>query len=209
MRMNPEAEKTAGKILNTYDENTLKNLLVSQGPAEEITQPQRIIVAAAKPFIGRVELGTADPAAIKQAVEKAIGSAAELENTYTISRTAADMELLLADLSGLWPELDSAVFYVDTPSGGNVVIENVKLKQIAQIVNQQDAETRIKAARYFAAINDISRTLTGKDTLTAAGDKEPDLITIPKPVLTSGGKPDKKTPSGEKHTLTIVVVPAD
>jgi len=42
MRMNPEAEKTAGKILNTYDENTLKNLFYRFG---EVRNASRLAAA--------------------------------------------------------------------------------------------------------------------------------------------------------------------
>jgi hypothetical protein len=65
-------------------------------------------------------------------------------------------------------------------------------------------------AKDFAVLNSMDELLPGREILAAIDDRIADLITIPKPVLTSsektGKKPAGRQEDGEKVHLTIVVV---
>jgi len=116
----------------------------------------------------------------------------------------------LADLSNIWARFDSATLSVETDQfGEQVVVGAVGAEQIAEIVNQDSFEERIEVAKDFAVLNRMAELLPGKEILAAIDDRRPDLITIPKPVLTSSEKAVKKpmgrAEEGEEVHLTIVV----
>jgi hypothetical protein len=101
---------------------------------------------------------------------------------------------------------------------GQIAVDAVTPEQIIEIVNRDDFESQIKTAKYFAAMNNMAGLSPGKEVLTAIDDSAPRLLTIPKPVLTSGvshpqaesEKPVTKaageTKAEQKVSLTIVIV---
>ena len=151
--------------------------------------------------------------------ERAAAGPGELRESHALSCSRQSLRLLLADLSNIWDRFDSAALFVETDRPeGQIVVDAVAAEQIIEIVNQDDFETRIKAAKYFATLNNMTELLPGKEVLTAIDDSSPGLITIPKPVLTSGvshpqaeseetiKKPPTRTEDSQKVHLTIVVV---
>ena len=173
-------------------------------------------------FSGRLELKTSSPseviAFINRAIEHNIPSderaaavPGELRESHALSCSRQSLRLLLADLSNIWDRFDSAALFVETDRPeGQIVVDAVAAEQIIEIVNQDDFETRIKAAKYFATLNNMAELLPGKEVLTAIDDSRPGLITIPKPVLTSSEETIKKPPTraedSQKVRLTIMVV---
>jgi len=199
-------------------------------PEAQKSGPGVIVATAEKPietglaemeFSGRLVLKTSNPsevvAFINRAIEHNIPSdertaavPGELRESHALSCSRQNLRLLLADLGNIWDKFDSATLFVETDRlEGQIVVDAVAAEQIIEIVNQDDFETRIKAAKYFATLNDMAELSPGKEELTAIDDNRPDLITIPKPVLTSSEETIKKsatrTEDGQKVHLTIVV----
>jgi len=110
----------------------------------------------------------------------------------------------------VWNKLDSATLFVETGLvGEQVVVDAVAAEQVFEIVNQDSLEQRIEVAKDFGVLNKMAGLLPGKEILAAIDDRGPELITIPKPVLTSSEKALRKAVSqeedkGEVH-MTIVV----
>jgi len=208
-------------------------------PEAQKSRPGVIVATAEKPietglaemeFSGRLVLKTSNPsevvAFINRAIEHNIPSdepspsegrdertaavPGELRESHALSCSRQNLRLLLADLGNIWDKFDSATLFVETDQlEGQIVVDAVAAEQIIEIVNQDDFETRIKAAKYFATLNDMAELSPGKEELTAIDDNRPDLITIPKPVLTSSEetikKPATRAEDGQKVHLTIVV----
>jgi hypothetical protein len=120
------------------------------------------------------------------------------------------VNLLLSDLANIWERFDSTRLLVETGQADEgVVVDNVKTEQIAEIIKQDSPEGRIRVAKDIAAFNRIGEQLPGKEIFAAISYESGDLLTIPKPVLTSSEKPITKPASGaeaeQKVLLTIVV----
>lgn len=183
-----------------------------------------VATAAATGFNGRLELKTSNLIAVDQVINRAIednglvgciSSRSEgNKSIYAFNCSREALNLLLADLESVWAEFGSATLFVDTGQvAGEVVVNAVTTEQINEIVNQGTSERRIKAAKYFAVLNDMAENLPGKEIFLAAKDGKDDLPVIsrpPKPILTSDEKTIKK-PAGraedeQKVHLTIVVV---
>ncbi|MHC4418228.1 MAG: hypothetical protein ACYSU6_06535 [Planctomycetota bacterium] len=118
--------------------------------------------------------------------------------------------MLLTDLEPIWSRLETGTLSVETDQfGGQVVVEDVDAGQISEIINQDSVEKGIEVARDFATLNSMAELLPGREVLSAIDDTKPDLLTIPKPVLTSSAKTMSKGKSrGEEVEdvhLTIVV----
>ena len=129
---------------------------------------------------------------------------------YTVAGDRKAVNLLLSDLDSIWGKFDSANLFVeDSQTGEKVVVDNVKAGQVAEILKQGDSEARIRVAKDIASFNKIEKQLPGKEMFAAIDYKKGDLITIPKPVLTSGERPITKPAGGTKSQqqvfLTIVV----
>lgn len=193
--------------------------------AEKAVKP----VSAKREFSGRLELKTSTSSEVVAFINKAIESdiPADQRSTavpgrpresFTLTCSRQNLGLLLADLGTIWDRIDSATLFVDTDQPERqIVIDAVAPEQIIEIAKQDDFQMQQKAAKYFAALNNIEQTLPGKEVLTAVDEEGPQLITIPKPVLTSGEshpqaeseKPVTKAATGaeaeKKVSLTIVV----
>ena len=196
----------------------------------KIEKPEPSIVATAEKsvggavlaaeFNGRLELTTsaliAVDAAIKRAIEenylleKVSSETRDNERVYALSCSREALSLLLSDLGNIWSRLDSAVLIVESERiDEQVLVESVTTEQIAKLVNQGSFQERIAMAKDFAVFNRMSELLPGREVFAAVEDIRPALISIPKPVLTSGEKAVKKSALAEdrgKVHLTIMVV---
>ena len=194
-------------------------------------QPEPSIVATAKEsvgeavptaaeFNGRLELTTsaliAVDASIKRAIEenylleKVSSETRDNERVYALSCGREALSLLLSDLGNIWSRLDSAVLIVESERiDEQILVESVTTEQIARLVNQGSFQERMAMAKDFAVFNRMSELLPGREIFAAVEDIRPALISIPKPVLTSGEKAVKKSALAEdrgKVRLTIMVV---
>jgi len=183
-------------------------------------KPKSQISLAMAGFNGRLEFKTGTLIAVSAAINRAIEDNGLLEKVavkaeadksiYALTCSRQALNLLLADLEAIWKRFDSATLFVETGVfDGQVVVEDVTTEQIADIANQGNFDKRIEVAKDFALLNRTAKLLPGREILAAIDDSGPDLLTIPKPVLTSSEKKIKK-PAGqtkdEKEVhLTIVV----
>ncbi len=185
----------------------------------ELIKPSPGTVAAPG-FSGRLELKTSALVAVDAFINRAIEdnglsdstSPAKRQNKriYSLSCSRQDLDSLLAGLEGVWSELDSATLFVNTEAfGEQVVVEAVTAEQIAKIVDQNSPESRIRVAKDFAALNNMSERLPGGEILSAIEGGSRSLLTIPKPALTGGRKviekPTARAEDKEKVRLTIIV----
>ena len=193
-------------------------------PAGKIKPAEKLIseaTLAATGFNGRLELKTDALVAVNSFINRAIedngllekisSKAEEDKGVYSLSCSRQGLNLLLADLQNIWARFDSATLFVETEAiYEQVVVDGVSIEQVVEIVNQSDFERHIKVAKDFAVLNSMDELLPGREVLAAVDDRKGDLITIPKPVLTSsektGKKPAGRQEDGEKVHLTIVVV---
>ncbi len=172
-------------------------------------------------FNGRLELKTSALVAVDAFINRAIednglsGSISPArqqdKSVYSLRCSQDGLNLLLADLGGIWEKFDSTTLSVETEAfGRQVVVDAVTAEQIAEIVNQDSLQRRTEVARDFALLNDTAERLPGREILAAIDDGSRHLITIPKPVLTSSQRTTKK-PAGQaedkqqKVHLVIVV----
>ena len=117
---------------------------------------------------------------------------------------------LLADLKGLWPNLDSATMFIDTELyGREVTVDAVTTEQIGQIIDQGSHEERIELAKDLGVLNSVTERMGGGEILAAIEGQGPSLMTIPRPMITGGELPGAKlvreTEAEKTVRLTIIV----
>jgi hypothetical protein len=182
----------------------------------------KTVAAAPAGFAGRLELKTGNLTAVDAFIDRAIEDNGISESVrqgiegdkkiYVLSCSREDLNQVLADLRSIWDKFSSATLFVqkDRVAGEAVVVGAVTAEQISEIINQSNAKRRVEVARDFAVLNRTAELLPGKEILTTIDSKRGDLMTIPKPVLTSSEKTIRKPTSRvikeeEKVYLTIVV----
>jgi hypothetical protein len=192
--------------------------------AREEAKPVEVVAKTAAPqeriiadeFDGRLELNTSKPEMVSAFVSKAAGDNGISARTDSVGRmeyslrcTKSEMNKLLTSLQHIWPELKSATLDVRINRlGGDIVVDSVKAEQVIEIINQGDIESCVKAAKYFAIVNNMSELTPNKEIFAKIDGNRPDEMAIPKPVLTSNEKePQKAEQSNEIINLTIAVVP--
>ena len=188
--------------------------------AAEKAAPQAIADATGG-FTGCLELKTNAPVAVNAVIVRAIAENSFLEygsqdaqiadGIYVLNCSRRELSSLLADLENVWTKFDSTALFIETGRAENqVAVKPVTAQQIIEIAGQNNLSGQLALAKDFAALNDISDHLPGKEVLAAVDNTKPDFMTIPKPVLTSGEKTVKKSAAHtneEKNVhLTIVVV---
>ena len=183
-------------------------------------RPKGRLGLAMETFNGRLEFKTASLIAVSASISRAIEDVGLLDkvsveaerdkSVFVLTCSREALNSLLPDLENIWKRFDSAKLFLETGGfGGQLVIEAVTAGQIAEIANQDSFEKRIELAKNLAVLNKTAQLLPGRELLAAFDDRAPDLMTIPKPVLTSGEKSIKKPtaqPKDEKEVhLTVVV----
>jgi hypothetical protein len=105
-----------------------------------IVTPESVPLAMG--FRGRLELKTSNLVGVDAVINKAIEDNGILrlggrdKGVYALSCSREAMNLLLADLNGVWPSFDSATLFVETKTpGGQVIVENVSAEQIGNLMN--------------------------------------------------------------------------
>lgn len=181
-------------------------------------------------FSGRLELKTSSPSEVAAFINKAIeynipsdertaAVPGKLRESHVLICSRQNLRSILADLGTIWDKFDSATLFIETDRPeGQIVVDAVTPEQIIEIAKQDDFETQIKTAKYFAAMNNMAERSPGKEVQVAIDNSAPHLITIPKPVLTSGvshpqaesektiKKPPAQAEDSQKIHLTITVV---
>jgi len=146
----------------------------------------------------------------KYVVEKQPG----LTSTYILNCSRDGANEVLAEMEGLWDKFDSAVFSLRTGRfADSVEISGVRARQITALLNQHTANSRIRLAKDFAVMNGVDELVPAREILAQMEPGRGDLLSIPKPVLTSGEKIPKTAVEQEQSEpgvrLTIVLKSAD
>jgi anti-sigma factor RsiW len=215
----PESTKEKPIISKDWQQPAGKAGVESTKPGIPVTAEKSTVKAdmAARRFSARLELKTNDLTAVNAFINKAIDDnglldyvssrSQEGKSIYSLSCDRESLSLMLADLQNIWTRFDSATLFVETDQiGRQIVINAVSTKQINEIINQSSFKKSIQVAKDFAVLNNIAEVLPGKNLLAAAEEKNGDLITIPKPVLTSNEKTTKKTASKAKDELQVNLI---
>lgn len=132
---------------------------------------------------------------------------AGFRESHTLTCSRQNFNSLMTELADIWDKCDSATLFVETGRPeGQIAVSAVVPEQIIEIANHNERETQIKAARYFAALNNINQNMPGKEVMVAVEDSAPALLTIPKPVLTSSQKPVKKAAETEEQKVLLTII---
>jgi hypothetical protein len=192
--------------------------------AVEKSEPAVTVATAEKPapFTGRLELKTSSPSEVAAFINKAIeynipsdertaAVPGKLRESHTLICSRQNLRVLMDELGTIWDKINSATLLVNTDRPeGQIVVDAVTPEQIIEIAKQDDFETQIKTAKYFAAMNNMAELSPGKEVLIAIDNSTLGLITIPKPVLTSSEKtikkPSAQTEDNREVHLTITVL---
>lgn len=199
---------------------TVKIALPKPKPAQRVIvkQTKALEPVMTTGFNATLELKTAETQTVASAINKAVMEHGLTDVAYpgarmvsSLSCTRDELNLLLAELRTVWSKIDSAKFVIKSPtSGSDIVVENAKIQQIVEIVNQTDTQRRDKAAKYFAILNNMDAMMPRKDIITDIDADIPSRMAIPKPVLTSAERLEKtKQTADERFELTISIIPAD
>lgn len=168
-----------------------------------------------------IELRTDNPNAVNAAIANALNEnilseqwmvqkSQDLKTIYTVGAGRENLLLFLADIQNSFRGLQNATMYIDAERfDEKIVVENVTINQVAEIIKQDDTQKSIKLAADFAALNKISSAIPGKEVFAVIDNKSADLISIPKPTLTSGketvGKSVDQMIEGREIRLKITV----
>jgi hypothetical protein len=186
-----------------------------QPPEIEETRPSPGTVAASG-FSGRLELKTNELVAVEAVIRRAIeenglsGSLTSVREpnrrVYSLNCSKKSLNGLLGDLSDDWDKVDSAKLFVETEVfGESVAIDAITTEQIAEIAVQADTNRSIEVAKDFALMNNMTRSLPGREILPSIEDRIRGLITIPIPVMTRGDQEPTPQVEGE-NTVRIRII---
>lgn len=130
------------------------------------------------------------------------------EYVYSLHCGTGRLDSVLAGLEGIWDKFTSATLIFETTQAEQpVVIENVTTWQIAEIAAQYNPERRLKAAQYYAIMNNVQEFLPQRQTLNVVDEDIFDLIDMPKPkpVLTKDEQDSATAESKPQINLTVLL----
>jgi anti-sigma factor RsiW len=198
----------------------IHTILTPHAPVEKpaILATQRTALA----FSGTLELRTSDLPAVNAFINTIVeenGLSDPIDparrqdrRIYSLNCSRKDLNLLMANLETIWPELDSATLFVDTTVfGRQVAVKDVTTEQIARIAGQSTPDARVRLAKDINATNTMVASMPGQEILAAIDNADANVIRqlAPIPVLTGKRDSVRKAPSQTEQQqairLTIVV----
>ena len=151
-------------------------LRIAETPAPKVIPVEKVIVepAAVASFAATLQLNTTNYTAVDAFVKRAIIDNDLLkysvsprrtgDGSYSLSCPTDGAAVLLTDLRQIWPKLDSVTLIVEgAETGAQVVVKDVTAGQLSQIINQPNPKENIRAAKEFAALNNIAELMPGKE----------------------------------------------
>ncbi|MCK5472658.1 MAG: hypothetical protein KAI59_01390, partial [Planctomycetes bacterium] len=176
-------------------------------------------------FYSRLKLKTASVDAVNAVIQKAIENSGlvktaqpvvsrQARGEYVVSGSPIAVSRLLEDIENIWNRLDSATLLVRlNESGDQIIVDEIAIGQIMEIVNCAELNGRVKFARDFSILNNIAASLPGRKMLAIVDNQPNELISIPRPVLTSAkGKtvlvPQGNSAENQQVNLTIEIIPS-
>lgn len=191
---------------------------------ESMGGPAPVVVVADEGFSGRLELQTrafvSADAFVRRAIETcglvnlAKPDFVESRRTYRVVGTRQGINRLVASLSGVWQEFDTATLHVDPLDGieSPVKVEAVTPDQVALIVASDSTEASIRTAQAYAVANHMMRHIPGSEIRSLIHDDPGSLLArsvIPMPKLAGPESPIEATDTHHgmaQATLTIVLL---
>ncbi len=197
----------------------------SQPAPGELGGAAPAIVVADTGFSGRLELQTASFGSAESFVKRAIDTCglvnvAEAEvasdrRTYRVVSTREGINRLVASLSDVWQEFDSASLRVHPPEDATapVVIEGVRPDQMVAVIARNSTEASVETAQAYAVMNHMANNMPGAGILPLIQEDSGSLWamdTVPMPKFT-GPEESIKTPhtpaqGSAQASLTIVLL---
>ncbi len=129
---------------------------------------------------------------------------------YHVSCHREDMKHLLSDLNSVWHQFEKTAFYVNTDKLGEMIrINDASVSQVANLINEQDAQKRVEHARLESVRNSMATSLDLDRGMASSEDDATPSSMPPRPMLTSG-EPNRtlanKSPDpADRVELTIVL----
>lgn len=189
-------------------------MAVDRQPRLDAEMPEPIPdTSVALAFNGRLELKTralAEVAAVinrsiaENGLSDSIGDIREANRRVHYVRCSREgLNSLLADLKNVWPNLDSATMLINAEVFGRpVTVDAVTTEQIGEIIDQNSYEERIELAKAF----DVLNRMPGGEILAAIEGEGPNLMTIPRPMITGpNAKAASETEEEKTIRLTIII----
>ncbi len=150
------------------------------------------LAPAANRFSATLELKTgkllaADIAVKKVLEEDGAEDFADLpskENEYAYSLDCGEQRFneVLSGLENIWTDFSSAALIFDNAQTEQpVVIEKITTWQLAEIAAQYNPQRRLKAAQYYAVMNNVQQFLPQQQAHNTGEEDVLDLIDMPKP----------------------------
>jgi hypothetical protein len=167
-------------------------------------------------FSGKLELKSNDLYGVQSVISRAMensglaGSASSIKEgaryLYTINCSREGLNKFLGELDSNWDKLNSAVLFVDTKVfGESVQVKAIAPSQIAEIVNQSDAERSIKVAKDIAALNSINELLPDESIFISGSEMNSGLFYIPQPVEVKHQPPANQDNGKKTVQLRIIL----
>jgi len=193
----------------------------SERPVALVAPKPGLSVSALPAFSGRLELKTGRLSEVSAFIGTAIEENGLVDSAgparrqdrrvYSVNCSRKDLDLLLANMGTIWPDLDAATLFVDTQVfGKQVAVSNVRTEQIAQIASQADPATREQIAKDIDARNSMAANIPGREILAAIQDTGKNLVRelVPRPVETGKMDNSQKSPSRveEQKTVHLTIV---
>jgi hypothetical protein len=179
-------------------------------------EAEKTVAAEDKTSVGlySLQLQTADFVAIDAFVNKLLDESSWLSyevtkdgrsrSIYRVLCSRGGLETLVSDLATVWTKFDSATFVVHTDDVGKyVAIEQVRPEQITDVAKKDTLNGRVKLAKDFAVLNSAERLMPDQKLLAFQDKTYPELIAIPKPVLTSGEKMVAAVPESPSEQVRV------
>lgn len=171
------------------------------------------------PFESRLVLKTDNLVAVDAFVNRAIMDNGLFGTTtydgykdrsyYEIKCDLKYLEPLLVDLKNVWQQCLSATLFLETDQFAKPLeIKEIDPRQIMQIAAAGDVNKRIKIAKDFVTLNNFSRQIPGGTVFPSLQEQEQNLITVPKPVLTSPSKDfaDTNAAEAKKNNISLTII---
>ena len=99
---------------------------------------------------------------------------------YVVSCTSDKIASLTEGLQFMWQDFTSERLVVDTDTPGNIiVVDNIQPKQFADILIQNNLATQLKAAGYYAFLNNINKATQPTTITPGMRTSNPNDIPIP------------------------------
>jgi len=215
-----EIEQPALQPVSTAD-SELTASKASAGVENQQTMTAALTPAANR-FSATLELKTSKLLAADVAVKKVLekNGAEDFitlpggtdEYAYSLDCGVPRLNTILSGLENIWTDFSSATLIFDTAQDEQpVVVEKITTWQIAEIAAQHIPERRLKAAQYYAIMNNVQQLLPQQQAFDTGDENVLDLINMPKPkpVLTRDEAASQDSAESQPQIVLKIVIKAE